>query len=69
MANPLDMLAREIETVQRGKDINYAWLLEKIRNQAYPREELIEDLKNNKLGYFAKKLEGLYYDTHKEDNG
>lgn len=69
MSKPiLDTLAKEIFTVSQGKKIDYSDLIYNIRNNEYPREELIRDLAQQELSFFAGKLKDGYYDRlHKQE--
>ena len=58
----LEVLAKEITTIGTGKGKDYSDLIYNIRNNEYPREELIRDLINNQLKYFAGKLHDGYYE-------
>lgn len=58
-APKLDILAKELESMH---DDSLAGLIKKCRNDDYPREFLIRDLKEANLGFFAEKVAYGYYE-------
>jgi len=61
MKNPLDLLAKELETLE-GKGIDTKILAKKARNTSYPRDLLIRDLREAKLEFFSEKVKIGYYE-------
>jgi len=66
----LAVLAQELETIRDGKGMNIGDIIKKCRNDDYPRQALIRDLREAKLSFFAEKVAHGYYElrTEKENN-
>jgi hypothetical protein len=58
----LEILARELQTIQEGKGKNINSIIDHCRDDSYPRHSLVYELKMGNLGFFAQKLESGYYD-------
>lgn len=60
----LEILARELESMRQERLHD---LIKKCRNDDYPREFLIRDLKEADLGFFAEKVTYGYYELNTGD--
>jgi len=59
----LEILARELESMRDKKLIG---LIKKCRNDDYPKDALVRDLKEAKLKFFADKVSYGYYEKYAE---
>ena len=59
----LEILARELESMRDEKLIG---LIKKCRNDDYPKDALVRDLKEAKLKFFADKVSYGYYEKYAE---
>lgn len=57
----LEILARELETIQKGQDKNLSDIIYHARNDNYPQKELIDELIKAELRFFAGKVASGYY--------
>ena len=55
----LETLAKELESMRND---NLIGLIKKCRNDDYPKDALVRDLKEAKLGFFADKVAYGYYE-------
>lgn len=59
----LETLAKELESM---RDEKLAGLIKKCRNDDYPKDALVRDLKEAKLSFFADKVAYGYYELKME---
>jgi len=59
----LKILARELQTIEDGQDRDLTELINHVLDDDYPRKELISELMDNDLSFFAGKVASRYYDN------
>lgn len=59
----LELLAKELESVAKGKNIDLSEIIAHCRDDNYNEALLVKELMENGLRFFAKKLILKQYDT------